>query len=269
MSRTDATIRLTTAPAGGDYPNEPGGYTRFAAHDYSAMPTTANAIDGEWGTWESSNCAIVSDATEPIGPDSVIRLTYPAGLQEGYAPGIGFEGWDVVSDTSSTQKQAIYFHATVKIESGWVSPSSGIWKTFGFLGYSETGGAYNQATLALYGVGSLGSYQLQLRQQGTASGARNLGQNVDGTGYCTVGSWHGVEIVCVLNDVGSSNGVYKAWIDGNQVAEYSDVVYRNTTYPAGFVRYSMSPTWGGSSSQTVASNQYVRHGSIYMSGVAL
>jgi hypothetical protein len=255
-------FRGTTQPTG-DYPNEPVGYTRFLEHRLQAIPNGTNGEAGTWYNWSTSDITIIADATEPAPyNNSVLRTRFPVGLQEGYAPGCAW-------GAGFTQKREIYARFTLYLETGFVCPpGSHMTKILGFIGYSDTGGANNEGILGMTGSPAA-PFDFQLRQQGQASGAVNQYQNVDATNYLTTGAWHKIEIQCVLNDIGSANGIWRAWINGVKVSDASNITYRNNTYPAGFHVYEFIPYWGGSSANTIQVEQYCRVGSVYFSGVDL
>ena len=44
--------------------------------------------------------------------------------------------------------------------------------------------------------------------------------------YIQPGQWHTIEVRLRLNDADQENGIYQMWIDGNQVADYNNILYR-------------------------------------------
>jgi len=66
------------------------------------------------------------------------------------------------------------------------------------------------------------------------------------------GKWHHVQQCHTLNTIGKSNGVLEAWLDGAQVVDRSDVVYRTdsnvhiTHFDWSIFRGGDSGLWAGS-----------------------
>jgi hypothetical protein len=59
-------------------------------------------------------------------------------------------------------------------------------------------------------------------------------------------AWHTVEIVFGPESTpGAGNGVYQSWVDGTQVANYSNIVWLAAGQTAGWPRIAFVPTYGG------------------------
>ncbi len=85
----------------------------------------------------------------------------------------------------------------------------------------------------------------------------------------TTGSWHHWEAVLELNDISRANGVFRMWVDGNRVIDYSDVTYVTTETPYGFNLWKWNPTWGGGNNVRRTRQDFVQIDDVYLSGIPL
>lgn len=84
----------------------------------------------------------------------------------------------------------------------------------------------------------------------------------------TVGKWHQWEAVLQLNDLERTNGIFRMWIDGTLVLDYSDLVYVTPMYRLGFNLFKWNPTWGGSGGHRTR-DDYIDVDHVYLSGLPL
>ena len=59
------------------------------------------------------------------------------------------------------------------------------------------------------------------------------------------GEWHDAEIIIEQGTAGSSDGTFKAYVDGVLVNDRTGVKFANTTYTAGSEGLFVDPTYGG------------------------
>jgi len=251
------------------YPNEPAGFQPFAEHRLACEPLDTCQVMGTWthevGGW-TENWSIASDPNTPEGSNSTGQTLFPTGQSAGNAP-IQFDGW-AAGGYASKFYQKLYLSMWIRVL-GTNYENQAVGTKMGFIGYGRDPDATagNQAFFILIGTGSqaVGSaFELGFWQQGHVS--RELSPNVDASLIMTVGAWHHWEALLELNSVGSANGVFKWWVDGTQIMNHSDVVYRTAADGFGFYNYRWNPTWGGIGG-TKTRDDYIRTYHIYLSGV--
>lgn len=106
---------------------------------------------------------------------------------------------------------------------GW-----GMRKTDGYNGWSLRGGfmARPPAAKSLVGLTSLVSYAYHTDIQDASGDLWDWGEGA--TGLLENNRWYSVEQYVKLNTPGTSNGVVRAWVDGVQVKEKTDINFRKT-----------------------------------------
>ena len=78
----------------------------------------------------------------------------------------------------------------------------------------------------------------------------------------TLGAWHRIEWLVVYNTTTDPpNGVYRWWLDGELVGDYTDVEFP----PFPLQVYKVSPTWGGMGAQKTQTDFY-RYDHVHISG---
>lgn len=281
-SSNSAVARATSSDSGGtpssdsgatpstDHPNQPEGFTRLAEWAATSLfpaggaqvSSGAGILAGEWSR-SADGLGTATDATAPESPSNVVAYTWPAGLQPGTSPGT-FNWW---VDGSASGYSKLY-------ESGWIKipsedfeehgPSGGL-KLIGYWSSGQTRGNNLFGWTAGVGTNPVSAFKFELRQQGFVT--RNLDQNVDTQPLLTCGSWHHYEILMELNTVGSADGTFQMWIDGNKTHNYTDVIYRTESNPKQFFARRWDAVWGGTGgeSKTRTDKLWIDH--IYMSGV--
>lgn len=266
------TSALTVSVGAGNYPNEPVGYSPVMEHDFvndvSTAGWTASGLHGVWRD-EQANQTYVNDVTAPQSPQRCMRSIFPSGQHPGDAPA-RVSGWD--TGEFGTEMEKIYYSTRIKIE-GSDFQNQLVGTKMGFWGFNDSSSAANQGFFIIPGNG-LGThidadFNFEFWQQGFVSPDTNWVQNVNTSRLFTVGAWHHVEVVFIVNTIGSANGVLKIWIDGTQTHNYSTVTYRNAGHPKGFFGYSWNPTWGGTGGADKNRDDFMRQDHIYISGVAL
>ena len=200
---------------------------------------------------------------------------------------------------------------------------SNVQKLGGYLGYAQkTGvdgytGVPNQGIFMFYGgykgsapqwpAGSGLPAQLSTKPfkfgfytQGAVEGNRNMGENVAGInpeGSLSLGMWHKIECQFILNDVDlvhgttTNNGIFRAWVDGIRVCEWSGITWRDhklfmptdtamtTEMPLGtpgalprrshgFHMWHYVPVFGGGGNQKMQAD-YTDFGHAFIGGIPL
>ncbi|MGE0352558.1 MAG: hypothetical protein AB7Q69_04895 [Gemmatimonadales bacterium] len=264
-----------TPPSGS---NEPAGYVPFAIHRLSDIPVFGRAVGGVLGSWYAypqgnSRLTIVSVPSAPQSPDSVIQTRFQTGLQAGTAP-VDWGGWDIAGSGAAGQKSKMYISMWVRIVGpDYENQASGTKVGFIAFGRPPSSGS-NEGTFWLdNGSGSQrvqSSFKMQFREQGipqpNGQVTRNLTQNLTGASLMTAGSWHRWEAVLILNTAGQANGIFKMWIDGTPVMDYSDVTYVTSAYNNGFNLFKWNPTWGGSGGNRTR-DDLIQIDHVYISGL--
>jgi hypothetical protein len=265
-----ATVSVTTPSSTGtsgisttNFANLPSGYTRFAEHPLSWLPSGTNGNSGSW--WQGgSRWAILSDNAAPFSASGVMELVIPAGLPGGAGPG-GFGGWDGQRGEYSSIYVSFgfriggsdyenHFVRTKLAEIGYGEPYGVGGNAQGVIGISGEGGGRTLAS----------SFKLDLAQQRTV--ARTLDANVNTQRLLTVGPWHRVEVVMTINSIGSANGTFKLWIDGQLTHSYSNVVYRTAEYPYKFYAWKHDIVWGGIGGERTRNDRFLWD-HVYIAGV--
>jgi len=82
----------------------------------------------------------------------------------------------------------------------------------------------------------------------------------------TAGTWHHWEVLFDLSDLGQQNGVFKFWMDGILIMNYSTVWYIGPSDTQKFWNYKWNPTWGGTAG-TRTRDDYIMVDHVYLSGL--
>lgn len=251
-------ITVLSAPVpsspSGSYPHQPSGLATLYEWGCSGLWSDVSGVHQSSGygilagqVWRyPSSAAAANDNSAPQSPAGVCSYTWPAGLPAGTSAGIWFVAWQ---DASLRQVSHWYESTRVKILGPSIEMQTGTspagMKLFGLVGAGQTGAANNQIILGANTTGPNPTTALQIHISQQNVVARHMYPNVNTSALLTVGQWHQIEWLFDLNDVGVANGRAQVWIDGVKVIDYGDVVWRTTTYPAGFFIRKWDPTWGG------------------------
>jgi hypothetical protein len=253
------------------HPNEPEGYSVILEHDFSALPDglprdPSTGIHGNYVLFGGSDSSTETDVTAPVSPSKVFQTEFSNGLTSNSEPDAQFMGW------GAPEQREIYYSEWIKfVGSDWQMGGDGIKLTL--FGVGQPGGD-NEFIIFPKGKGDrnppgrYSSFNLQCRQQGAVT--RNINQNVNMSELILVGQWQHFEMVAVLNDLGSTNGILKLWIDGNLVFDYSDITYITTSqsYTHGFQSWQHHMTWNnGVSGDSKSGNDYIQFDHLYLSGI--
>lgn len=104
---------------------------------------------------------------------------------------------------------------------GW-----GMRKSDGHNGWSARGAFFQQSGGAAGNLRGIGSYVYHAAMQGNSG--ETWGWGLGPSGLLEKNRWYSVEQHVRLNSPGQSDGVLRAWVDGQLVFERSDIRYRDT-----------------------------------------
>ena len=122
-----------------------------------------------------------------------------------------------------------------------------------------------EVAVARLRVRDVTKFTFELRQQNIVT--RNLYPNVDTRALFTCGTWHRYEILMEINSIGQANGKFQMWWNGIKTHNYTNVVYRTSTYPAKFFGRKLDPVWGGAGGSNKTRQAKILFDHIYISGV--
>jgi hypothetical protein len=238
------------------WPNEPTGFARIAERGFSAID--------EYGWWYETRRGrfdIVRDTAAPASPQSVGRMTYPAGFPDGREPAN-------IEIALSARPADLYLSFWVKFSANWQGHSSGTNKIL-FVWTSQAGGDDESKFFFKFegtGNGTLVPAAVAEQIGAPNETAREFFPNVTDVQVFR-GQWHRIEIVLRINTPGLPNGVLTYWVDGTLVGQYTDVRWnepRDTNWS--FIQWA--PTWGGYVNQTLTREQYQYMDHLYVSAPA-
>jgi len=237
---------VTLLPPGGQWPNEPAGFTPVTERSFDLL------TEASW--FMSGPLTIVADPTAPKSPSLVGQITFPAGFSGGYDP--AFTAIDGANSRGYTQ---LYVSFWVKLSSNWQGHSSEVNK-IGFVWL------HGNPCVFFVPTGS-GSAPLapMIWVQNIPTGGGRLPPNVNAVEF-TRGVWHRWEVVLVVNTGDLANGEAHWWIDGVKVGEYRNIQY-GTSAQSKFWGDELSwrPIWGGIG-DAVAETMYMWMDHYYASG---
>jgi hypothetical protein len=260
MMAADSGVVTDSVPVGmratasrGGHPNEPPGYVRFAENDGSVLESREPS-EHVFGQWEARrdrrpvpHLQVREDNSAPTSPPTIVRTRFPAQQRAGSAP-VSWSGWDEAGN-SDGQKSKVYLSLWMRIPTPDYENQE-VGTKWGFLAYgrdpARSGSALNDGYFLLVGGGRQAirsAFRMRFHQQGFVE--RVLDQNVMRRPVFTCGQWHHLEVVAEVNSPGARNGIFRMWVDGQQIMNYSDVVYTTPERRFKFTGWKWNPTWGG------------------------
>jgi uncharacterized protein YjdB len=225
--------------------NEPAGMTLIDERPFNSLT--------EHPAWDTdSNLSIVQDATAPISPSNVIRVTFPAGFHSGTAPahtGVAFSGY-----------KTIYIRFAVKLSLNWQGEDSGFCKYF----YAWINGS-GDFFFASNGVGSapLQPYSMLQSVVTFPSGNGNWGPDLVPSARIIRGQWQTYEFVLVGNSAGTADGSVDTYLDGVHITHVGGIQW--TSGAGKWDTFEFRPIWGGTGSTLVQSTQTMDMDDVYIS----
>jgi hypothetical protein len=228
----------------GSADHEPAGFTLLTEHPFNTVYNTDGAGTGVWygGSGGGSGLNIINDPTAPRSPPGVAQFTYPTGFAAGSAPD------HIIFDVPPNLSQ-LYVSFWMKLSSQFQGEDSETNKVFYFWINSDP-----SVFLSNQGSGTTAPLMPIVRYQGSFDTRAHFNQNVGSGVPMTRGQWRHWELLLITNTPGQANGVFRWWIDGQKVGDYTDVRLRNSTNTWQYVY--LQPIWGGVGS-TVRSTQYL------------
>ncbi len=272
---------IPTPPATGLYPNQPASLTRILELSFAdALPGTSGATSSLGGSWwsyqnKAGRLTLLSDATAPQSPPSVLQIAFEAGTPAGYDDADqsvrAFGGWATGAFNGNEPTYSTIYESTrFKLPGASFENQEVGAKILGYwgVGTNNTGGTPTQLYSQMRGNGSstaiASAFPLDLKMQGSAYAAYPQNQNL--TTLITCGVWHQFEMVATLNTIGLANGVLQWWLDGVLIGSYSNVTFRTAASPSGFWGRQYDPVWGGAggAAKTRTDELWLDH--LYLSG---
>lgn len=231
--------------------NEPAGMTLIDERPFNSLTEHAAPYSPAWDT--DSNLSIVQDATAPLSPSNVIRVTFPAGFHSGSAPahtGVAFSGY-----------KTIYIRFAVKLSLNWQGEDSGFCKYF----YAWINGS-GDFFFASNGVGSapLQPYSMLQAVVTFPSGNGNWGPDLVPSARIIRGQWQTYEFVLVGNSAGTADGSVDTYLDGVHITHVGGIQW--TSGAGTWDTFEFRPIWGGTGSTLVQSTQTMDMDDVYISG---
>lgn len=256
------------APAAG-YPNLPAGLSLIAHATCDVAEATigdypVGTVPGYTGKWAANgNLALVTDATAPLGRSTVTRCRWPSGSAAGNGT-FNYGGWS--NPTNTDEYDEVYVSYWWKLVGDGTDYECEPTQTKLF--FVSSGLTSQDATnfLAIKGAGggamtTKTAWPVYFVQQGTAMVGTTINRNQNRNGYTaqtaswTVGTW--IQTECyfrinantnvVLNN-GSyfEDGIFRCWMGGTLVMEYTNVCYRRSGATKRFKFQYLNAIVGGS-----------------------
>jgi hypothetical protein len=244
-------VTATPPPPPPGSSNEPSGMTLIDQRPFNSLAEHASPHVPAWDT--DNSLSIVQDATAPISPSNVIRVTFPAGFHSGAAPGhtgVKFTGY-----------KTLYVRFDVKLSSNWQGEDSGFSKYF----YAWINGS-GDFFFASNGVGSapLQPYSMLQSLVTFPNGNGNWGPNLVPSARIIRGQWQTYEFVLVANSAGTADGSVDTFLDGVHITHVGGIQW--TSGGGTWDTFEFRPIWGGTGSTLVQSTQTMDMDNVYLSG---
>lgn len=253
---TPVTFNASAGTAPGANPGEPAGYNLISDRQFDQK------VEDGWSDRGDTRFTIGQDPTAPKSPQNVGIASFPTGYVGGTGP---INTWRVIGQYNDPE---IYISFWVKLSSNWVgAPSAGINKVFHIW--------INGGSVVVFSAqgSNAASITPQMRLQNVEQDPRgtsfNLNPNIVPGARLIRGQWHRVEVLLAANTPGQPNGKVSWWLDGVQIAEYTDVGFISLSNPipgaVNWQQVSWNPTYGAPS-DVIQATQTMQMDHIYISG---
>jgi hypothetical protein len=232
--------------------NEPSGMKAISDRPFSAIDELG------WNDGSGSYGKIITDATAPESPGSVLQIKLPANFGEGGGPFSGELPLPV-------NYRTVYVSYWAKYSSNWYGPSSNIDKTF-YL-YTSTG---NPAIIFDMDCSGNGPMEPQVAGQDILSGGVG-GDKANpfwtpnlASAIAPRGQWHHIEFVVVGNTAGNADGSINWYLNGVHVGSYSGIQFESGNTTWNLMHYTLLYT--GTNNSNPPADQYNYWDNLYLSG---
>lgn len=207
--------------------NEPASLTEVSNVDWSGLTPPLWGISSEAGTR-----SIVSDATSPISPPSIVQNQYLTGREGGNG---GSTSW-----ITGLGLDEIYICQAVRWSANWQGHSTGTNKLCFVTGM--TGGS-SEVFISM----NTQTEQNRIILVNQATGLARIYPRIIEADI-VYGDWVIIELYLKMNtDPALADGIAKMWVDGQLITDVSDSQFYNDAGQPGVVNtFKMDSTWGGS-----------------------
>jgi hypothetical protein len=223
-------------PSGEWEANRPGGLTTIENWDGIASTN--------WEGGSTGSSVNFTDATAPYSPDKVARFVYPNAFTDGYVGSYSFAApANTVRLYSSTYlrfSSNFNFHDPVKF--WYLDRTTGLTSGSVVWGFQPIGNRVS------------GGIQLNVQPQ-TTNGPQNVG-----SGALSVArdEWFLLETLLVMNTTtGTSDGVARAWVNGTQVINQTNMRFSESGDPLEWRMHMMDPYYGGGADTPISGPIYL------------
>jgi uncharacterized protein YjdB len=247
MAVTVTSTTSTPSPSSAAWPNQPSGMTEFTNRPYSAT------VEDGWESDFIGQSYIMSDGTSPQSAPDFFRIIYPVGLTGGSTP------FQQEKALPGGQTQT-YAEMWIRYSANWVPDNADVMKVLYIWDDDSQAGEQPAVCFCTTEGGAGASFMPQLRIQDNVTGtASNYSPNTGSAQTFEPNTWVHLEVYLKMNTPGGGNGVYKLWMNGQLISNYTNITYASTVYTSSqrhWYEFQLAPYWGGGGG-TVASNQWM------------